>query len=146
MKFFDKNQTICNNLIEIGYLKWTFFYINEHGLLGKIVDESKTILEKEEALKVWEYLYQNPSKMRIEPLTQYDILMKDFRDKKIEQVVVTALGTKTTITHKFINFKIDPNKEGYFDYFFIEIEQEDGSRVWSQESFSFDDISSMNFV
>jgi len=141
-----KNRTICNNLVEIGYLKWTFFYIDEHGLLGKIVNDSKTILEKEEALKVWEFLYQNPSKMRIEPLTQYDILMKDFRDKKIEQVVVTALGTKTTITHKFIDFKIDSNKEGDFDYFFIEIEQEDSSKVWSQESFSFDDIVGMNFV
>ncbi len=141
-----KNQTLCNNLRELGYLKWTFFYIDEEGLLGKIVNESKTILEKEEALKVWEYLYQNPSKIRIEPLTQYDILMKDFKDRKIEQVVVTALGTKTVIIHKFIDFKIDPDKEGDFDYFFIEIEQEDGNKIWSQESFSFDDIVGMNFV
>ncbi len=141
-----KNQTLCNNLRELGYLKWTFFYIDEEGLLGKIVNESKTILEKEEALKVWEYLYQNPSKIRIEPLTQYDILMKDFKDRKIEQVVVTALGTKTVIIHKFIDFKIDPDKEGDFDYFFIEIEQEDGNKIWSQDSFSFDDIVGMNFV
>ncbi len=141
-----KNQTLCNNLRELGYLKWTFFYVDEQGLLGKIVNDSKTILDKEEALKIWEYLYQNPSKIRIEPLTQYDILMKDFRDKKIEQVVVTVLGTKTTIIHKFIDFKIDPNKQGDFDYFFIKIEQEDGNKIWSQESFSFDDIIGMNFV
>ncbi len=141
-----KNKTLCNNLIELGYLKWTFFYIDEEGLLGKIVNESKSILEKEEALKVWEYLYQNPSKIRIEPLTQYDILMKDFKDRKIEQTMVTALGTKTVITHKFIDFKIDPDKEGDFDYFFIEIEQEDRNKIWSQESFSFDDIVGMNFV
>jgi len=142
-----KNQTICNNLTEIGYFKWTFFYINQDGFLGKIVNDSRTILDKEEAFKVWEYLYQNPSKMIIEPLTQYDILMKDFKDKKIKQVSTTALGTKTTILLEFVNFKIDQNKNSeMFDYFFIEIKQEDDSKVWSRESFSFDDIVAMNFL
>jgi len=140
------NQTICNNLTEIGYLKWTFFYLNQDGFLGKIIDDSRTILEKEEALKVWEYLYQNPSKMTIEPLSQYDILMKDFKDKKIEQVSTTALGTKMKTTLEFVDFKIDQAKEGDFDYFFIEIKQEDNSKVWSKESFSFDDILGMDFL
>jgi len=142
-----KNQTICNNLTEIGYFKWTFFYINQDGFLGKIVNDSRTILDKEEALKVWEYLYQNPSKITIEPLSQYDILMKDFKDKKIKQVSTTALGTKTTILLKFVNFKIDQNKSSeMFDCFFIEIKQEDDNKVWSRESFSFDDIVAMDFV
>jgi len=141
-----KEQTICNNLTEIGYFKWTFFYINQDGLLGKIVDDSRTILDKEEALKVWEYLYQNPSKMTIEPLTQYDILQKDFKNRKIEQVSTTALGTKVTTTLEFIDFKTDSNKEGQFEYFFIEIKQEDDNTVWSRESFSFDDIVAMDFL
>ncbi len=142
-----KNQTICNNLTEIGYFKWTFFYINQDGFLGKIVNDSRTILDKEEALKVWEYLYQNPSKMTIEPLSQYDILMKDFKDKKIKQVSTTALGTKAVSILEFVNFKIDQSKSSeMFDYFFIEIKQEDDSKVWSKESFSFDDIVAMEFV
>jgi plasmid replication initiation protein len=141
-----KEQTICNNLTEIGYFKWTFFYINQDGLLGKIVDDSRTILDKEEALKVWEYLYQKPSKMTIEPLTQYDILQKDFKNRKIEQVSTTALGTKVTTTLEFIDFKTDSNREGQFEYFFIEIKQEDDNTVWSRESFSFDDIVAMDFL
>ena len=142
-----KEQTICNNLTEIGYLKWTFFYINQDGLLGKIVNDSRTILDKEESLKVWEYLYQNPSKLKIEPLTQFDILQKDFKGKKVQQVVTTALGGKTTIIYKFIDFKIDRDKSSeYFDYFFIKIKQEDDSVVWSSQSFSFDDIVGMGFV
>ncbi len=141
-----KEQTICNNLTEIGYFKWTFFYINEDGLLGKIVDDSRTILDKEEALKVWEYLYQNPSKMTIEPLTQYDILQKDFKNRKVEHISTTALGTKSITVLKFLDFKIDKNREGDFEYFFIEIEQEDKSRVWSKESFLFDEIIGMDFL
>jgi plasmid replication initiation protein len=142
-----KNQTICNNLTEIGYLKWTFFYINQDGFLGKIINDSRTILDKEEALKVWEYLYQNPSKMTIEPLSQYDILMKDFKDRKVEQVTTTVFGDKTVITSKFIDFKIDRDKDSeMFDYFFIKIQREDDSIIWSKNSFSFDDIVVMNFV
>ena len=142
-----KEQTICNNLIEIGYLKWTFFYINQDGLLGKIVNDSRTILDKEESLKVWEYLYQNPSKLRIEPLTQFDILQKDFKYKKVQQIATTALGGKTKVIFEFIDFKIDRDKSSeYFNYFFIKIKQEDDSVVWSKESFSFDDIVGMGFV
>jgi len=142
-----KNQTICNNLTEINYFKWTFFYINQDGLLGKIVNNSRTILDKEEALTVWEYLYQNPSKMTIVPLSQYDILMKDFKDRKIKQVSTTVLGTKAVSILEFVNFKIDQSKSSeMFDYFFIEIKQEDDSKVWSKESFSFDDIVAMDFV
>jgi len=142
-----KNQTICNNLTEIGYFKWTFFYINQDGFLGKIVNDSRTILDKEEALKVWEYLYQNPSKMTIEPLSQYDILIKDFKNRKIKQVSTTVLGTKTTLLLTFVDFKIDQRKSSeMFDYFFIEIKQEDDSKVWSKESFSFDDIVAMDFL
>jgi len=142
-----KNQTICNNLTEIGYFKWTFFYINQDGLLGKIVNDSRTVLDKEEAFKVWEYLYENPSKMTIEPLSQYDILYKDFKDKKVEQITTTALGTRVTSILEFVNFKIDQSKSSeMFDYFFIEIKQEDDSKVWSRESFSFDDIITMEFL
>ncbi len=141
-----KNQTICNNLTEINYLKWTFFYINQDGLLGKIVDNNRILLDKEEALKVWEYLYQNSSKITIEPLTQYDILMKDFKNRKIKQVSTTALGTKVTTILEFVGFKIDQSKKGDFDHFFIEIKQEDNTKVWSKESFSFDDIVGMDFL
>ncbi len=141
-----KNQTICNNLTELSYFKWTFFYINQDGFLGKIINDSRTILEKEEALKIWEYLYQNPSKMTIEPLSQYDILLKDLKNRKVEQVSTTALGTKVITVLEFVNFKIDQAKEGDFDHFFIEIKQEDDSKVWSKESFSFDDILGMDFL
>ena len=142
-----KEQTICNNLTEIDYFKWTFFYINQDGFLGKIVNDSRTILDKEEALKVWEYLYENPSKMTIEPLSQYDILMKDFKDKKVEQVTITVFGDKSVITSKFIDFKIDRDKSSeMFDYFFIKIQREDDSKIWSRESFSFDDIVAMEFL
>jgi len=142
-----KNQTICNNLTEIGYFKWTFFYINQDGFLGKIINDSRTILDKEEALKVWEYLYQNPSKITIERLSQYDILIKDFKDRKVEQVTTTVFGDKAVITSKFIDFKIDRDKDSeMFDYFFIKIQREDDSIIWSKNSFSFDDIVVMNFV
>ena len=92
-------------------------------------------------------LYQNPSKLKIEPLSQYDILKKDFRDRKVEQTVTNALSGKSTIILKFIDFKVDKNRsDDMFDYFFIEIEQEDDSKFWSKESFSFDDIIAMRFL
>jgi plasmid replication initiation protein len=142
-----KEQTICNNLTEIGYLKWTFFYINQDGLLGKIVDDTKIILDKEESLKVWEYLYQNPSKMKIEPITSYDILQKDFKYKKIKQVTVTALGGRVETKLEFIDFKQDVNKnDEYFEYFFIKIKQEDSTLFWTKKSFSFDEIVNMEFA
>jgi len=100
----------------------------------------------EEALRVWEYLYANPSKIALEPLTQYDILQKDFKDKKVEQISTTALGTKVKTILEFVDFRLDNDKKGAFDYFFIEIEQEDDSRVWSKESFSFDDVVAMDFL
>jgi len=56
------------------------------------------------------------------------------------------LNDKSKNLNEFINFKIDQAKEGDFDYFFIEIKQEDDSRVWSRESFSFDDIMAMEFL
>ena len=85
--------------------------------------------------------------MTIEPLNQYDILMKDFKDKKIKQVSTTALGTKAVSILEFVDFKIDQNKSSeMFDYLFIEIEQEDTTKVWSRESFSFDDILGMEFL
>jgi plasmid replication initiation protein len=142
-----KNQTICNNLTEIGYLKWTFFYINQDGLLEKIVDDNRTILDKEEALRVWEYLYQNPSKLTIVPLTQYDILQKDFKGKKVKQVTSTPLGGKATIILEFIDFKVDNTKENkHFEKFFIKIKQEDDNSFWSKDSFSFDEIIGMDFL
>jgi plasmid replication initiation protein len=142
-----KNQTICNNLTEIGYLKWTFFYINQDGLLEKIVDDNRTILDKEEALKVWEYLYQNPSKLTIVPLTQYDILQKDFKGKKVKQVISTPLGGKATIILEFIDFKVDRAKDNeHFEKFFIKIKQEDDNSFWSKNSFSFDEIIGMDFL
>jgi hypothetical protein len=38
------------------------------------------------------------------------------------------------------------DKEGQFEYFFIQIKQEDSSTVWSKESFSFDYIVAMDFL
>jgi len=141
-----KEQTICNNLTELGYLKWTYFYINQDGLLGKKVDDSRTILDKEESLKIWEYLYQNPSKLTIEPLTQYDILLKDYKHKKIKQVATTVLGGKTVILLKIIDFRVDKDKtDELFSYFFIKLKQEDGDVVWTKDSFAFDDILGMDF-
>jgi len=141
-----KEQTICNNLTELGYLKWTYFYINQDGLLGKKVDDSRTILDKEESLKIWEYLYQNPSKLTIEPLTQYDILQKDYKHKKIKQVATTILGSKSIILLEIIDFKEDKSKtHESFGFFFIKIKQEDDSLIWTKESFAFDDILAMDF-
>ena len=141
-----KEQTICNNLTELGYIKWTYFYINQDGLLGKKVDDSRTILDKEESLKIWEYLYQNPSKLTIEPLTQYDILQKDYKHKKIKQVATTILGSKTVILLKIIDFRVDKDRnDELFSYFFIKLKQEDGDIVWTKDSFAFDDILGMDF-
>ena len=142
-----KEQTICNNLTEIGYLKWTYFYINRDGLLSKKIDDTITTLDKDESLKVWEYLYQNPSKMTIEKLTQYDILQKDYKHKNIRQVATTVLGSKITTLLKIIDFKLDKSKSHeMLGFFFIQIKQEDGSLIWTKESFGFDDILGMNFV
>jgi len=139
-----KGQTICNNLTELKYLKWTLFFISENGLLGKIVEKNRMILDKEEALKVWEYLYQNPSKMTIVPITSYDILRKDFRGKKIKQITTTALGGRAVLVLEFIEFKQETTKDE--ESFFIKIRQEDGSEFWSQKSFLFEEIIAMEFL
>jgi hypothetical protein len=139
-----KGQTICNNLTELKYLKWTLFFISENGLLGKIVEKNRMILDKEEALKVWEYLYQNPSKMTIVPITSYDILRKDFRGKKIKQITTTALGGRAVLVLEFIEFKQETTKDE--EFFFIKIRQEDGSEFWSQKSFLFEEIIAMEFL
>ena len=139
-----KGQTICNNLTELKYLKWTLFFISENGLLGKIVEKNRMILDKEEALKVWEYLYQNPSKMTIVPITSYDILRKDFRGKKIRQITTTALGGRAVLVLEFIEFKQEITKDE--ESFFIKIRQEDGSEFWSQKSFLFEEIIAMEFL
>jgi len=80
-------------------------------------------------------------------LSQYDILMKDFKDRKVEQVTTTVFGDKSVIVSKFIDFKIDRDKDNeMFDYFFIKIQREDDSIIWSRKSFSFDDIVAMDFL
>jgi plasmid replication initiation protein len=142
-----KEQTICNNLTELGYFKWVTFYLDKDGLMGKIVNGNRAILEKDEAFKIWEYLYQNPSKLTIVPITPYDILIKDFKGKKTEQVTTTALGGRAVVILEFIDFKKDTTKEDeYFEQFFIKIKQEDDSIFWSKKSFSFDEIVAMDFL
>ena len=139
-----KGQTICNNLTELKYLKWTLFYINKDGFLGKIVDDNRTILNKEESFKVWEYLYQNPSKITIVPLTQFDILQKDFIGKKIEHVTTTVLGNRSVTVLEICGFREDRSKEE--EFFFIEIQDEHDNKFWGKKSFSFYEIIEMDFL
>jgi len=135
-----KEQPLCNNLTELKYLKWTLFFIDKNGFLGKDVEGNRTILEKEEAFKLWEFLFENPKKLEIVPLTQLDILRKDFRGKKIEQITTTALGSRVVTILELKEFKEENER------FFIEIEQEDGNRFWTQKSFGFDEILGMGFL
>ncbi len=135
-----KEQPLCNNLTELKYLKWTLFFIDKNGFLGKDVEGKRTILEKEEAFEIWEFLFENPHKIEIVPLTQLDILRKDFRGKKIEQITTTALGGRVVTVLELKEFKEENER------FFIEIEQEDGTRFWTQKSFSFEEILEMGFV
>jgi hypothetical protein len=135
-----KEQPLCNNLTELNYLKWTLFFIDKNGFLGKDVEGNRTILEREEAFKIWEYLFENPNKIEIVPLTQLDILRKDFRGKKIEQVSTTALGSQMVTVLEFKEFREENER------FFIEIEQEDGTQFWTQKSFEFGEILGMRFV
>ena len=139
-----KNQDLCNNLTELKYFKWVVFFINKNGYLGKDVDGNRSILEKEEAFKIWEFLYQNPSKIRFAEITHLDILVKDFRGKKVEQVSVTALGGKVINIFELSDFKEDTSKEE--GSFFIEIKQEHADKSWSNKSFLFDEIIVMNFL
>jgi len=135
-----KEQPLCNNLTELNYLKWTLFFIDKNGFLGRDVEGNRTILEKEEAFKVWEFLFENPKKIEVVPLTQLDILRKDFRGKKIEQITTTVLGSRVVTILELKEFKEEDER------FFIEIEQEDGTRFWTQKSFSFEEILGMGFV
>ena len=135
-----KGQPLCNNLTELNYLKWTLFFIDKNGFLGKDVEGNRTILEREEAFKIWEYLFENPNKIEIVPLSQLDILRKDFRGKKIEQVTTTALGSRVITVLEFKEFREENER------FFIEIEQEDGTRFWTQKSFEFGEILGMGFI
>jgi plasmid replication initiation protein len=135
-----REQPICNNLTELKYLKWTLFFIDKNGFIGRDVEGKRAILEKEEAFKVWEYLFENPNKLEVVPLSQLDILRKDFRGKKIEQVTTTALGAKAVLILELKEFKEENER------FFIEIEQEDGTRFWTQKSFGFGEILGMGFV
>ena len=135
-----KEQPLCNNLTELNYLKWTLFFIDKNGFLGKDVEGKRTILEKEEAFKIWEFLFENPKKIEVVPLTQLDILRKDFRGKKIEQITTTALGGRVVTVLELKEFKEENER------FFIEIEQEDGTRFWTQKSFSFEEILGMGFL
>ena len=138
-----KNQDLCNNLTELKYLKWVVFFINKNGYLGKDVDGNRSILEKEEAFKIWEFLYQNPSKIRFAEITHLDILVKDFRGKKIQQQSKTAFGTETTVLFEFLDFIADEKEE---DSFFIKLKQEDDTDILTQKSFGFYDILGMSFV
>jgi len=139
-----KNQNLCNNLTELKYLKWVVFFIDKNGYLGKDVDGNRSILDKEEAFKVWEFLYQNPSKIAFAEITPLDILKKDFRGKKVEQVTVTALGGKVITIFELTDFKVDTSKEE--ESFFIEILQEHGDKSWSNKSFLFEEIVVMHFL
>jgi plasmid replication initiation protein len=135
-----KEQPLCNNLTELNYLKWTLFFIDKNGFLGKDVEGNRTILEIEEAFKIWEFLFENPYKIEVVPLSQLDILRKDFRGKKIEQVSTTALGSQMVTVLEFKEFREENER------FFIEIEQEDENRFWTEKSFSFEEILGMGFI
>ena len=135
-----KEQPLCNNLTELNYLKWTLFFIDKNGFIGRDVEGKRVLLEKEEAFKLWEFLFENPNKIEIVPLTQVDILRKDFRGKKIEQVTTTALGSRVVTILELKEFREENER------FFIEIEQEDGNRFWTQKSFEFDEILGMGFI
>jgi len=135
-----KEQPLCNNLTELKYLKWTLFFIDKNGFIGRDVEGKRAILEKEEAFRVWEFLFENPKKIEIVPLTKLDILRKDFRGKKIEQVTTTALGGRVVTILELKEFREEDER------FFIEIEQEDGNRFWTEKSFLFEEILGMGFV
>jgi plasmid replication initiation protein len=135
-----KEQPLCNNLTELKYLKWTLFFIDKNGFLGREVEGKRTILESKDAFEIWEYLFENPNKVEVVPLTKLDILRKNFRGKKVEQVSTTVLGSRVVSILELKEFKEDDER------FFIEIEQEDGTRFWTQKSFGFDEILNMNFL
>lgn len=85
-------------------------------------------------------MFENPKKIEVVPLTQLDILRKDFRDKKIEQITTTALGSRVVTILTLKEFREENER------FFIEIEQEDANRFWTEKSFAFDEILEMGFL
>jgi len=135
-----KDKLLCNNLTELNYFKWTLFFIDKNGFIGKEVEGDRKILEKEEAFKIWQFLFENPKKIEVVPLTKFDILRKDFRGKKIEQVTTTVLGGRMVAILELKEFKEEDGR------FFIEIEQEDGTRFWTKKSFLFEEILGMGFI
>ena len=135
-----KDKPLCNNLTELNYFKWTLFFIDKNGFIGKEVEGDRKILEKEEAFDIWQFLFENPKKIEVVPLTKFDILRKDFRYKKIKQVTTTVLGGQMVAILEFKEFKEEDGR------FFIEIEQEDGTRFWTKKSFLFEEILGMGFV
>ena len=135
-----KEQPLCNNLIELKYFKWTLFFIDKNGFLGKDVEGNRKILEKEEAFEIWEFLFENPKKIEVVPLTRFDILRKDFRGKKIEQITTTVLGSRVVTVLELKEFKEENER------FFIEVEEEYGNRFWTKKSFSFEEILGMGFL
>jgi plasmid replication initiation protein len=135
-----KDKPLCNNLTELKYFKWTLFFIDKNGFIGKEVEGDRKILEKEEAFKIWEFLFENPKKLEIVPLTQLDILRKDFRGKKIEQITTTVLGGRMVAILELKEFREENER------FFIEIEQENGTRFCTEKSFDFEEILEMNFI
>jgi len=135
-----RDKPLCNNLTELKYFKWTLFFIDKNGFIGKEVEGNRKILEKEEAFKIWQFLFENPKKIEVVPLTKFDILRKDFRGKKIEQVTTTVLGSRVVTILELKEFKEEDGR------FFIEIEQEDGTKFWTKKSFLFEEILGMGFV
>jgi len=135
-----KDKPLCNNLTELKYFKWTLFFIDKNGFIGKEFEGDRKILEKEEAFKIWQFLFENPKKIEVVPLTKFDILRKNFRGKKIEQVTTTILGSRVVTILELKEFKEEDGR------FFIEIEQEDGTLFWTKKSFLFEDILGMKFV
>ena len=135
-----RDKPLCNNLTELKYFKWTLFFIDKNGFIGKEVEGDRKILEKEEAFKIWQFLFENPKKIEVVPLTKFDILRKDFRYKKIEQVTTTVLGSRVVTILELKEFKEEDGR------FFIEIEQEDGTRFWTKNSFLFEEILGMKFI
>jgi len=73
-------------------------------------------------------------------LTRFDILCKDFKGKKIEQITTTALGGRMVTILELKEFKEENER------FIIEIKQEDGNCFWTTKSFSFEEILGMNFI
>ena len=64
-------------------------------------------------------------------------------NKRIQQQVKTAFGTKATMIFEFLDFIEDDKKDNAF---FIKLRQEDGRSVLTQKSFAFEEIVGMSFI